>query len=213
MADFRIDIITDVVCPLGYLGYTRLKQAMEHLGDDYRFDVYWQPLELHDNIPVDGVDRMTYLSQRFGSEERLNETDHALQQVGAEAGIEFNFNDKTVLPNTRLAHQLVQVANKKQQSTNLMLALYHNYFTELKDVGNKATLQDIALQVGLTQEDIDSAFSDKMAKQVIQKIEHFKRLEIETSPTYVFNDKFVIHGPHQAEDFAKVIVDIANKST
>lgn len=212
MADFRIDIITDVVCPLGYLGYTRLKQAIEHLGDDYRFELYWQPLELHDNIPVDGVDRMDYLAQRFGSEERLNEADHALQQIGLDAGIEFNFSDKAILPNTRLAHQLLQVANTKQQGTNLILAFYHSYFTELKNLGEKATLQAIALQVGLTQEEVDLAFSESIASQVEKKIAHFKTLDITSSPTYVFNDKFVIHGPHQAEDFAKVIVDIANKS-
>lgn len=213
MADFRIDIITDMVCPLGYLGYTRLKQAMDQLGDDYRFELHWQPLELHDDIDSLGVDRATYLAKRFGNEERLNEADHAMQQIGLDAGIEFNFSDKTRLPNTRLAHQLLHVANSKKQSTNLALALYNAYFTELKDIGNKETLTHIAEQIGLAREDIDKAFSGKIAEQVNKKIEHFKAMELTSSPTYVINDKFVIHGPHQPQDFCKVIMDIAEKKT
>lgn len=212
MADFRIDIITDMVCPWGYIGYTRLKQAIDQLGDDYQFDLYWQPFELHPNLPISGVDRTEYLTQRFENEEKLNEADHALQQIGIEAGIEFNFSDKTVLPNTLLAHQLLQVANTNKQATNLALSFYHSYFTELKDLGNKAVLTDIALQVGLSQTDIDKAFSEKCAVLVQKKIAHFNSLEITSSPTYVINDKFVIHGPHQPEDFCKVILDIANKN-
>jgi len=213
MADFRIDIITDMVCPLGYLGYTRLKQAIEQLGDDYQFELHWQPLELHSGIPLDGVDRTEYLASRFGNEERLNEADHAMQQIGSEAGIEFNFSDKTVLPNTRLTHQLLQVANHKKQSTNLALALYRAYFTELKDIGSKKQLVKIADQIGLTSEDIDKAFSVTVATQVAKRIEHFKTLEITSSPTYVINDKFVIHGPHQPQDFCQVIMDIAAKDS
>lgn len=212
MADFRIDIITDMVCPWGYIGYTRLKQAIEQLGDDYRFELHWQPLELHEDIPMDGVDRQSYLTNRFGSEEKLNEADHAIQQIGSEAGIEFNFNDKAPLPNTRLAHQLLQFANNKKQSTNLALAFYHAYFTELKDIGDKQVLADIANQIGLSQEDIDNAFSEKTTTLVNTKIAHFKKLDITSSPTYVINDKYMIHGPHQPQDFCKVIMDIAEKN-
>lgn len=211
MADFRIDIITDMVCPWGYIGYTRLKQAMEQLGDDYQFDLFWQPFELHEGIPESGVDRAEYLVNRFATEERLNEADHAIQQIGLEAGIEFNFSDKAVLPNTLLAHQLIQVANDKKQATNLALAIYNAYFTDLKDIGNKLVLTDLALQIGLSQEDIDLAFSEKYTNFVKKKLAHFKSLDITSSPTYVINDKFVIHGPHQPEDFCKVILDIANK--
>jgi len=70
MADLRIDIISDVVCPWCYLGYSRLKQAIEQLGDDYRIDIRWQPFELHPDMPLSGADRETYLGERFGSPEK-----------------------------------------------------------------------------------------------------------------------------------------------
>jgi predicted DsbA family dithiol-disulfide isomerase len=212
MADFRIDIICDTVCPWAYLGYSRLKQAMEQLGDDYRFDIRWQPLELHPEVSTQGQNRTEYLTARFGSEERLNEADHAMQQVGKEEGIEFNFSDKAVVPNTHLSHQLIYIANTQKLGTSMALALFYAYFTEAKNLGDVDVLADIAKQAGLSSESIDNAFTEETKLKVEKKLAQFKKLEIDSSPTYVINDQYVIQGPHQAKDFFKVIMDIAEKT-
>ena len=211
MADFRIDIISDLVCPWCYLGYNRLKQAIDQLGDDYRFDIHWQPFELHPDIPLSGVDRDSYLSQKFGSEERLNEATHALQQVGIEAGIQFNFTDKDVLPNSFSAHRLVSVATKAQLGTQLSLALFHAYFTEGKNIGDIDLLCDIAKQVGLTDEAIEQAFTEKTKLIVEKKMVQLRSLDIQSVPTYVINDKYLIQGAQTPEAFFKVLTDINKK--
>ncbi|MCB5162153.1 DsbA family oxidoreductase [Marinomonas algarum] len=212
MADLRIDIIADLVCPWCYLGYTRLKQATEQLGDDYRIDLRWQPFELHHDIPTDGVDRETYLVKRFGSAERLNEATHALQQVGIEAGIAFNFSEKDRLPNTILAHQFVLAATKCNLATPFVLAVFHAYFTDGKDIGKSTVLKEIAQTVGMQTADIDYAVSSKAKTLVEKKLARLNSLEINSAPTYVINDKFMIQGAHDAESFLKVLNDIAKKS-
>lgn len=212
MADLRIDIISDVVCPWSYLGYTRLKQAIDQLGDDYRIDIRWQPFELHPDISPEGEDRENYLTKRFGSQERLNEATHALQQVGIENGITFNFSEKDRLPNTKLAHQFILAASKVDLSTPLVLALFNAHFTLGQDIGKKAKLEEIALSVGMKDSDIQYAYEENARTIVDKKIARLKQLEINSAPTYVINDKYMIHGAHSPEDFFKTLNDIAEKS-
>lgn len=211
MADLRIDIIADVVCPWCYLGYSRLKQAIEQLGDDYRIDLRWQPFELHPDMPIEGADRETYLGKKFGSPEKLNEATHAIQQVGIEAGIEFNFSEKDRIPNTKLAHQFVLAATKASLATPFVLATFHAYFTDGKDIGSKGVLEDIALGIGMQKSDIDYALSEEAIKLTEKKLQHLRGLEINSVPTYVINDKYMVQGAHDPESFLKVLTDIAQK--
>lgn len=211
MADLRIDIISDVICPWCYLGYSRLKQAIEQLGDDYRIDIRWQPFELHPDMPLEGADRDTYLGAKFGSPEKLNEATHALQQVGNEAGIQFNFSEKDRIPNTKLAHQFVLAATKANLATPFVLALFHTYFTDGKDIGRQDVLKSTALNVGMQAIDIEYALSEKAKTITEKKLTHLRSLEINSAPTYVINDKYMIHGAHDPESFLKVLTDIAQK--
>lgn len=213
MADLRIDIIADVTCPWSYLGYTRLKQATDQLGDDYRIDMRWQPFELHPEVPLTGEDRETYLTKKFGSSEKLNEATHALQQVGIEAGIEFNFSEKDRIPNTKLAHQFVLAATKSNLATPYLVALYRAYFTDGKDIGTSETLTEIAMNIGIEKADIDYAQTKKAQSIVKKKLERLHQLDIKSAPTYVINDKYMIHGAHDPESFLKVLTDIAKKDS
>ncbi|MBJ7554290.1 DsbA family oxidoreductase [Marinomonas spartinae] len=209
MADLRIDIISDLSCPWCYLGYSRLKQALDQLGDNYLIDLRWQPFELHPDLPITGADRETYLGAKFGSQERLNEATHALQQVGLENGITYNFSDKDRVPNTKLAHQFVAAASQVKLDTPLSLALFDAYFTQGKDIGQKNVLEDVARSIGMKDKDIQLAYEEKTRKLVDKKIKQLTQVDVTSVPTYVINDKYMLHGAHQPESFLKVLSDIA----
>ncbi|TYL48187.1 DsbA family oxidoreductase [Marinomonas sp. IMCC 4694] len=211
MADLRIDIITDLVCPWCYLGYSRLKQAIEQLGDDYRIDIHWQPFELHPDMPLEGADRESFLRERFGSPEKLNEATHAIQQVGIEAGIQFNFSENDRLPNTKLTHQFVLAAAKSGLATPFVLAVFHAYFTEGKDIGSNKVLEELAGLIGMQTIDITYAVSPEAHTLTEKKLIHLRKMGIDSVPTYVINDKYMVQGAHNPESFLKVLVDIAAK--
>lgn len=213
MADIRIDIIADYVCPWCYLGYTRLKQAIDQLGEDYRFQIKWQPFELHPDIPKEGVERELYLTQKFGSQERLNEASHALQQIGKEEGLEYNFSEKDRIPNTILAHQLATKANKLNLGTQTALSLFQAYFTHGKDIGNKEVLREIARDVGMNEADIETLFDETDTNITSQKLKKLRSLGIQSVPTYVINDKYMIQGAHTPNDFCNVLNNILKESS
>ncbi|WP_067214535.1 DsbA family oxidoreductase [Marinomonas gallaica] len=208
MADLTIDIVADPICPWCYLGYTRLKAAIEHLGDDFRFDIHWLPFELHPDIPSAGVSRTQYLGQKFGSQEKLNEVSHALQNVGYEAGLEFNFTDDDLIPNTKLAQQFVAQASRMSLATPMMTALFYAYFTKGENIGDGAVLSRIAKEVGLQDEDIEDALSREAELLVEEKMERLNRLQIESVPTYIVNEKYLVQGAHPPETFAEILTDI-----
>lgn len=212
MADLTIDIIADPVCPWCYLGYTRLKAAMEHLGDDFRFDIHWLPYELHPEISKAGVSRNAYLGKKFGSQEKLNEVSHALQNVGYEAGLEFNFTDEDIIPNTKLAHQFVTIADQSNFGTPMMMALFYAYFTKGENIGTPETLVRIAKEVGLSDEAIEEALSRETELLIEEKIERLANLNIQSVPTYIINEQYLVQGAQAAETFAEILTDINNEN-
>jgi len=44
-----------------------------------------------------------------------------------------------------------------------------------------------------------------------KKLKHLRSMDIQSVPTYVINDKYMIHGAHDPESFLKVLNDIAEK--
>lgn len=212
MADLTIDIIADPVCPWCYLGYTRLKAAMDHLGDDFRFDIHWLPFELHPEVPQTGVPRAEYLGKKFGGQEKLNEATHALQNVGVEAGIEFNFSDKDVVPNTKLAHQFIAQASRMELATSMMTALFYAYFTKGENIGDVTVITRIAKEVGLQEDDIEDALSREAEILVEEKMDRLTSLNIQSVPTYIVNEKFLVQGAHPPETFAEILTDITKEN-
>ncbi|TPE48907.1 DsbA family oxidoreductase [Maribrevibacterium harenarium] len=208
MADVTIDIIADPVCPWCYLGYRRLQGAVEHLGDSYRFKLNWLPFELHPDIPATGVLRDDYLGRKFGSQEKLNEVSHALQTIGAAEGIEFNFSPEDVVPNTLKAHQLMLQAVKQDLATPMMLALFDAYFTKGENIGLETVLTKIAKNVGLEDELINDAFTRSGAQIVQEKIDKIRRLNIQSVPSYIINEQFLLQGARSPEEFAQAIIEV-----
>ena len=65
-----IDVVSDVVCPWCYIGKRRLEAA---LVDRAEARIRWHPFQLNPDIPAEGVDRRSYLEEKFGGPERARE--------------------------------------------------------------------------------------------------------------------------------------------
>ena len=61
----KLDIFSDPVCPWCYLGKANLDRALEQ-HPDHPFAVEWHPFQLNPDMPAEGVDKRSYLLQRFG---------------------------------------------------------------------------------------------------------------------------------------------------
>ncbi len=95
-----IEVFSDVICPWCYIGKRRLEMALDLLGGENNVEVRWQPFQLNPSMPIEGIERQTYRSAKFGSWERSLEFDARVAAVGASVGISFAFDQIARTPNT-----------------------------------------------------------------------------------------------------------------
>ena len=70
-SSFRLDIVSDTICPWCYVGKRQLAAALPILeAEGLTFDVAWRPFQLNPTIPREGLDRRAYRSAKFGSWEK-----------------------------------------------------------------------------------------------------------------------------------------------
>jgi predicted DsbA family dithiol-disulfide isomerase len=108
----KVDVVSDVACPWCYVGKRRLETALEQW-KGAPVEVTWHPYQLDPNMPTEGLDRNTYLTNKFGDLERTKEMTDRLTEAGADEGITFNFGDRWLAVNTLPLHQLLHVAGKE----------------------------------------------------------------------------------------------------
>lgn len=98
-----IEITSDYICPWCYVAEDRLKQAIaqftaEHPTPDIQ--MVWHPFELNPNMPIPGIDRKTYRSNKFGSWAYSQQLDDQTIQATQGDNVEFRYDLMDITPNT-----------------------------------------------------------------------------------------------------------------
>jgi predicted DsbA family dithiol-disulfide isomerase len=156
-----VDVISDLICPWCFVAKRRLEKAALILGKT--LEIRWHPFQLNPGMPVEGLDRRSYRSAKFGSWEQSQRLDAQVAAAGAEVGIRFRHDLMKRTPNTFKGHALLAAALKDGLQTQNLVAerLFQAYFANGEDVGDPATLLDIAREFGVTAisrlEDLDCA--------------------------------------------------------
>jgi predicted DsbA family dithiol-disulfide isomerase len=78
----QIDIYSDIICPWCFVGKRRLERALLSVGGD-RY-VTWRPFQLNPTMPLEGMNRTTYLEAKFGSLEAFGRMKEQLLAAGNE---------------------------------------------------------------------------------------------------------------------------------
>ena len=118
-----IDIVSDVVCPWCYIGKRRLELALRHR-PNIKAEIRWVPYFLESRVPADGMPRVDYIGQKFGTYERFPPGHERLVSLGADAGIDFRFDKIYRQPNTLDAHRIVGWAQKLGKAAPVVERLF-----------------------------------------------------------------------------------------
>ena len=189
----QIDIYSDIVCPWCYVGKRRLEGALTSVGGAVY--VTWRPFQLNPTMPLEGMDRTTYLKGKFGSLEVFGRMKEQLLAAGAEEGIPFAFEKIQRTPNTFAAHRLVWYAVEHGQQDEVVEALFRSYFVEGKNIGDVKTLTHAAAEAGLDRTKIEHFLaSEKGVVEVKAEEAMGRRLGIRGVPYFVFNGRISLSG-------------------
>jgi predicted DsbA family dithiol-disulfide isomerase len=132
-----IDVVSDVVCPWCYIGKHRLEAALAERPAKSKAVVRWHPFQLNPDLPLGGVDRRSYLANKFGGPEQVARL-NAGRALRAGGGIWFEFERIDRQPNTMNAHRLIAWGQAARPSlvSDLVERLFRAYFSQGVDIGN-----------------------------------------------------------------------------
>src|SRR4051812_1955352 len=122
-----IELASDVVCPWCYIGKRRLEKALSLLNGEVSANIVWLPFQLNPGIPDAGMPRPAYREAKFGSIERGKQLDARVASEGSGEGIAFAFERIERTPNTRAAHQLIDLAQTQGKGPAVVDALFRGY--------------------------------------------------------------------------------------
>jgi predicted DsbA family dithiol-disulfide isomerase len=209
----KLDILSDPICPWCLIGKAQLERALE-ARPDHPFVIEWHPFQLNPDMPAEGVDRRTYLEEKFGGKERAVQIYARIAQNAEAAGITINFEGIKRTPNTLDAHRLIHWAGIEGAQNRVVSSLMRAYFQEGRDIGDRDTLADIADSAGLDAAvirkllDSDADLADIRARDVAAR-----EMGVNAVPTFIVAGKHAVPGAQPTEVWLKVIDEIMAQDT
>ncbi len=199
-----IDVYSDVICPWCFIGKRRLEKGIALAGKPAT--IRWHPFQLNPDMPREGVERRAYRIQKFGSWERSLELDVQVGRAASGEGLAFNSDKMTRTPNTFDAHRIIWLAGERGVQDGVVEALFKAYFTDARDLSDRATLASIAVEGGLEAGEVNELLAgDRGAAEVRQWEQNGRQLGISGVPFIVVNGEVALSGAQPPELFRSAI--------
>jgi predicted DsbA family dithiol-disulfide isomerase len=206
----QIDIISDVICPWCFIGKRRLERALA-LRPELETAITWRPFQLNPDMPEEGIDRRAYLAAKFGGDAHAERIYASVSEAGATVGIPFAFDRIRRTPNTRDAHRLIRYAAAEERADPLVEALFRAYFIDGRDIGDRATLAEIAGEIGLDADEAASWLAGPAERdEVVAEDRGARRLGINAVPCFIFERQYAVSGAQEPEFFLPVFDLVRN---
>ena len=211
MKTLRIDFVSDVVCPWCAIGLSALEQALQRTQGEVGAEIHFQPFELNPHLPAEGEGIGEHLQRKYGMDQaQLADNQERIRARGAALGFVFDFNARSRIWNTFDAHRLLHWAGIEGGQRALKHALLQAYFSEGRNVSDRATLVDIAGAAGFDVARAQAILgSGEYADEVREAEQFFTRNGINGVPAVIIERKHLVSGGQPVEVFERALREIA----
>jgi predicted DsbA family dithiol-disulfide isomerase len=172
---------------------------------EFDADVVWLPFDLHPEYPPEGIP-LADLHRRYGI--GVGERD-PLRERFAAAGLEYNRPE--VVPNTRLALRLSELARERGLHQTFHDRLMAAYWSEATNIGDPEELRRLAAEVGLDAEEVGRVIADPDA--YLDFVEDSTRQAfsagINAVPAFVLDRRLIVLGAQPLEVFRGAFAQLA----
>lgn len=191
----KILIFSDYAWPFCYIG----KGIVDELKKEFEIDDEWISYELHPEVPVEGG-KVSDLFPGMSVDNMFNN----LSNMGKKFGVTFSGTD--LISNTHSALLASEYAKEKGKFHEFHNRLFYVYFNEGKNIGDVELLKSIAEDIGLDKEEMikrieDDLYENKLAQAMNIALQY----EVNSTPTFIINDKYAIVGAQSIESFKKIL--------
>lgn len=150
----HLSVYFDFICPWCLIGKRNLSQALQLFAGQHPLtpvELNWIGVQLLPDLPAAGVPFAEFYLNRLGSAEAVRQRQAQVQAAAAHAGLEINLQHIARMPNSADAHRLLAHASalgSPAQLDALLERLFAAYFLRGEDIGDRATLLNIAAACG-----------------------------------------------------------------
>ena len=166
---------------------------------EFDADVTWLPFDLHPEYPREGI-ALAELHRRYGL--GFGERD-PLHDRFAAAGLDYNRPE--VVPNTRLALRLTELARERGLHPAFHDRLMDAYWAEATDVGDPGELRRLAAEVGLDADDVERVIADPAAylDAVQGSTWQAQSVGINAIPAFLLDRRLIVLGAQPVDVFRR----------
>ncbi len=213
----KIDYVSDIACPWCAVGLGGLEQAIKKIGDAFEVEVHFQPFELNPDMPPGGQDVFEHLTQKYGKTvEQVRATQNDIKARAAAVGYPFHPEGRKHVYNTFNAHRLLHWAGEEHGAHaqhRLKHELLVTYFQLAVDLDHAQNVLDAVNRAGL---DVTRAAkilaTDEYAAEVRAQQRKYTSMGIQSVPSIIINDKYLLQGAQPAEAFEQALRQVAAES-
>jgi predicted DsbA family dithiol-disulfide isomerase len=172
---------------------------------EFDADIVWLPFDLHPEYPPDGI-LLEDLHRRYGFG---TGDDDPLRSRFAAAGLAYNRPD--VVPNTKLALRLTELARERGLHEPFHGRLMDAYWSEAANIGDANVLRGLAGEVGLDADDVERVIGDPSAylDLVEGSTRHAQSLGINAIPAFLLDRRLIVLGAQPLDVFRQAFAQLA----
>jgi predicted DsbA family dithiol-disulfide isomerase len=208
----RLDIFSDPICPWCMIGKAQLDRALE-ARPAHPFKIEWHPFQLNPNMPPVGQSRIDYLAAKFGGLDKVAQISARVEAAARDAGTEIDFSKVAHIPNTLNAHRLIHWAGVEGRQSAVVSALFRSYWREERDIGDTATLCEIAKMAGMDDQLVGRLLnSDADCEDLMARDRDAREKGVNAVPTYLIAQQYVLSGAQPTELWKQVIDELIEKT-
>lgn len=209
MEKMKIEIWSDIACPYCFIGKRKLEMALSQFEHQDEVELVWYSYQLDPSLPKVATDMSIYEYYANKSGITVDEAKESLQgmtDLAKQVGLNYDY-DKLIVVNTANALRLVKLAAEENLATEAEEAIFSAYFEQGKNIGDKETLIELGVKIGLHWEQVELLLdSDKYFDKVaVDTMYADEQLQLEYIPFYRLNQTHVIQGSIEPEDYLQAL--------
>lgn len=171
---------------------------------EFDADLVWLPFDLHPEYPTEGIP-LRELHRRYGI--GVDEDDPNRERFAA-AGLAYNRPE--IVPNTRLALRLAELARERGLHETFHDRLMDAYWSQATDIGDSDELRRLAAESGLDSDAVERTINDPSA--YLDRVEGSTRdahsLGINAVPAFLLDQRLIVLGAHPIESFRRAFAQL-----
>lgn len=176
----------------------------EQVRREFDADVTWLPFDLHPEYPQEGIP-LAELHRRYGI--GVGQRDPLRDRFAAAA---LEYNRPEIVPNTRLALRMSELAREQGLHERFHDRLMDAYWAEATNIGDPGELRPLAAEVGLSDE-VERVIADSSA--YLDLVEGSTRqahsLGVDGIPAFLLDRRLLVLGAQPIEVFRGAFAQLA----